>query len=324
MGETLAPAGVALLEELGLTQAFARDAHRASHATYSAWGVRLLAQSNAIANVGGAGYVLDRSAFDRMLHDARLASGATVISACVLAGGRDEAGWRIALGGGARVHARFAIDCSGRAAVLARRLARARRVDRLVAAYAAYRQRADEIDPTPATLIEAIDGGWWYATLLPDRRMSVAFFTDAHAMPRGMTHDLRTWNDALSATQFVQRWLESAAYERDGPVRIASAATTWLEPAAGADWAAAGDAAAAFDPLSSHGLTTALWSGRRAALVARAALAGDMEQVRDYAHAVQGAVASMLQGRRTIYACERRFEGSPFWESRRAGDGVAR
>ena len=315
-GESLAAAGVDLLAELGLADAFAAGPHRPADLRYSAWGSALLAQANPLVPTGGLAYVLDRPAFDRMLRDAIEASGST-IAGTVERALQTRVGWTLQLTGGARLHARFAIDCSGRAAVVARGASVRRRADRSVAAYAFLRQTGGDVAPTPATMIEAVEDGWWYATLLPDRRLALAFFSDSDRLPRGITRDARAWARMVAGTRSIARWLESADYAIDYPPRLASAATTWLQPVAGERWAAAGDAAAAFDPLSSHGLTTALWSGRRAALAAGAMLEGDAGPLSRYADDVDAAIRSVLAARRSVYSRERRFTHAPFWARRK-------
>ena len=101
------------------------------------------------------------------------------------------------------------------------------------------------------------------------------------------------------------------------------AGTTWLDRAAGAvdgaPWMAVGDAAAAFDPLSSHGMTTALWAGERSASVLPAALDGDPSQLDAYAAAVADGVTRFLKQRKAIYGMERRFAQAPFWQRRHLG-----
>jgi flavin-dependent dehydrogenase len=114
----------------------------------------------------------------------------------------------------------------------------------------------------------------------------------------------------------VQRWLDSAGYAIEAPARLASAATTWLEPVGGPGWAAAGDAAAAFDPLSSHGLATALWSGRHAALAATAELSGDAAPLARYVETLGHAVQGFLRQRRGVYAREQRWREERFWQRR--------
>jgi hypothetical protein len=68
------------------------------------------------------------------------------------------------------VRAWAALDCSGRAAAIARRLATRRlRRDRLVAVAALCTSGSGE-DVDSTTLVEAVSDGWWYTALLPEKR----------------------------------------------------------------------------------------------------------------------------------------------------------
>lgn len=315
-GEFLSPAANELLHKLGLAEAFRAGPHRPANATYTAWGSGSLVERNALMHVEGPGHVLDRPAFERLLRDAAERSGIAVLPKALDGAVHDGTMWSMQLVDGPEIAARFVLDCSGRTAVVARRYAVHRREDRLVAAGAFLRQRTDEVEPTPATLIEAVPEGWWYASLLPDRRLALVLFGDSDTLPRGLAHDTTAWRECVEATQYVRQWLDSAGFDSDVQPRLAGAATTWLDPVAGPGWAAAGDAAAAFDPLSSHGLTTALWGGRRAALAAVAALDGDAEPLESYAATVRRAVQDFLGQRQATYAREGRWPALPFWRRR--------
>ncbi len=316
IGEGLSPAALPLLRDLGLAETFAAGPHRPAHATYAAWGSALLAQHNAIGVPQGPGYVLDRAGFLRMLRAAASRRGATEIPGTLAdAAWRDNA-WSLRLSDGGSVIARFLLDCTGRAAVVARQLASHHRGDRLVAASAFLRQYDSGVEATPATLIEAVPHGWWYASLLPDQRLAVALFGDPDTLPRELSRDITAFSQALADTRHLSRWIDSAGFAPVDPPRLASAGTTWLAPAAGTTWAAAGDAAAAVDPLSSHGLTTALWTGRQAALAAAAALAGNDAPLADYAATLRTAIGRFRTEQRAVYAQERRWPSLPFWQRR--------
>jgi len=316
IGEFLSPAANALLAELALAADFAAGPHRPANATFSAWGSDLLAARNAIVHVEGPGHVLDRSVFDTMLRAAVARSGVATLASAVTGADREDGAWSLLLSGGERIGARFLLDCSGRAAAVTRYLARRHHADRLVAASGFLRQHDDSVAPTSATLIEAAPNGWWYASLLPDQRLALALFADPDTLPRRVSRDVAVWRQAVATTRHIQRWLDDAGYAIEAPPRLASAATTWLDPVAGTDWAAAGDAAAAFDPLSSHGLTTALWGGRRAAQAASAALSGDAAPLARYATTLAEAVRGFMDQRRAVYAHERRWPAQRFWQRR--------
>lgn len=316
-GELLSAGADALLHQLGFDGAFAALPQRRANTIYSSWGCALLAQRAAIAGVAGIGHVIDRRAFDAMLQRATDPVYDSV-AAARHAGGE----WQLTLAGGGTIAARFVIDCSGRSAIVGRTMTALRRVDQMVALCAFLSSHALDVEPTRATLIEAVPGGWWYATLLPDLRISIAFFTDADLLPRRGGYDAHAWHELLGQTRFVHEWLESAGYDAAVKPATVSAATTWLEQPCGAHWAAAGDAAAAFDPLSSYGLVSALWSGRSAASAAFSALNGDGAPLQTYAESLRGAVRSMLDARSQTYAREGRFRGETFWQRRQAESDV--
>ncbi len=104
---------------------------------------------------------------------------------------------------------------------------------------------------------------------------------------------------------------------------LLTAGTAYLDPPTGqtsgwAAWAATGDAALALDPLSSHGMTTALWMGTKAGETASDWLAGKHATMNEYVAAVRGGLAAFLAQRNVYYANERRFSGSLFWSWRLA------
>src|SRR5690606_1717028 len=89
----------------------------------------------------------------------------------------------------------------------------------------------------------------------------------------------------------------------------------------GAYWLAVGDAAMAFDPLSSHGMTSALWGGWHAGRLIRDALAGHTESLAHYQRALERGRRQFLMDRTRIYGLEQRYPASRFWARRHARNG---
>lgn len=86
---------------------------------------------------------------------------------------------------------------------------------------------------------------------------------------------------------------------------------------------AVGDAAVCYDPLSAHGLTLALASGRDAAAAVAAHLAGDCDALPAYADRLHQAYLHYAGMRSEYYTNQMRWPEAPFW-SRRGGKGRAR
>lgn len=315
-GESLAPAAVSLLRDLGQGDLLDRPVHRRSETTFSSWGTDALIERNAIALPGGLGSVIDRARFEADLREAALRAGTDAVPASLGRFARRDGLWRLETDAGEATEAAFLVDATGRSAAIGRRLSRARRHDRLVAAHGFLDPVEDDVDPTPATVIEATEDGWWYATLLADRRLAISYYSDPDLLPRGLSRDRGRWRDLIGRTRYIARWIDSGGFAVVEAPRLASVGTTWLERAAGPGWIAVGDASAALDPLSAHGMTTALWAGLEAAAAIDSALKGDDAALDAYAARVIRGVSRFRAERQAIYARETRFAPRTFWRRR--------
>ena len=320
-GESLAQAARPILARLGLEDVLQSSRHRSSNALFSAWGSELLLERHASLHLEGPGLVVDRRAFEGDLAAAAMCSPSVTARPTTLRAFRvEDQSWHLDLADGTSHLARIAIDATGRRAVFGRRLSPRVHHDRQMAAVAISAQRASNVEPTPATLIEAMPDGWLYAALLPDGRLSLAYFSDPDLLPAGLSSDVDTWRRLLGASVHVSRWIDDAEFDILQPPRMTSAGVAWLERcgsgSVGRGWLAVGDAAAALDPLSSHGMTTALWTGARGGRAAHAWLNGDGSAVEEYAAEVSRGVERLLAERVDVYRREARFANRPFWKRR--------
>ncbi|MGA5821282.1 tryptophan 7-halogenase [Kitasatospora sp. NPDC094028] len=325
IGEFLPPAARPLLRDLGLLDGFLAAGHPVSTGTYAAWGSAALHGRSHLFDPYGHGWHLDRLRFDAFLRDAAVAAGAELRRATVL----DRVGDHLtvrdpATGAVTERAARWTVDATGRRCVIGRRHGRRRRQDRLVAAYAVFpdRRRPWPADAEARTLVEAAPQGWWYTTRIPAGRL-VAHLTDADlAAP-----DLRTprgfWR-ALSRTVHLRHRLTGHGPASTPVPRWAPAHGLRLTPAAGPGWVATGDAALAFDPLSSQGILTALHTGARAGRTVADCLADTRRSgaaLADYTAFLGGIAAAYRRNHADAYAQERRWPLDPFWHRRRTADG---
>jgi flavin-dependent dehydrogenase len=101
---------------------------------------------------------------------------------------------------------------------------------------------------------------------------------------------------------------------------VLPAETSRLDAIAGDGWLALGDAAAAYDPLSSHGIGSAMGSGFYGGNAIADLLAGRPEARLAYLDLMQTAYGACLDLQKRHYAAEGRWPEAPFW-SRRRGTG---
>jgi flavin-dependent dehydrogenase len=316
VGECLPPSLTPLLRHLGLEDLLERDGHLRSQGNRFVWGSPRPGERPFLAGLRGEGWHVDRARFESRLAERALSAGADWrwgwrVLGCERAG----AGWRLDLCGpdGRRepMAADFVADATGRPARLARQLgARRVRYDRLIGAAALLESRTPAVDTY--TLVEAMPDGWWYSALLADGRLAVAFMTDADLLGR------TDWQERLAETRETRARVEDHGYRRTAALRILPAESSRLDRIAGEGWLALGDAAAAYDPLSSHGIGSALGSGFYAGHAIADLLAGRSEARLAYLGVLQEAYGAYLDLQRRHYAVERRWPAAPFWQRRHA------
>jgi 2-polyprenyl-6-methoxyphenol hydroxylase-like FAD-dependent oxidoreductase len=144
--------------------------------------------------------------------------------------------------------------------------------DALLASYCVFVPSITTEDHDYRTMIEASESGWWYSSPIPHNRRVVAYHTDdTHPTSRdARNHD--GFMNLLHTTQHISRLITEGEYDIlvDSDTRYpmcTAAGSSRLEPPCdttdpeGARWVAVGDAAMAFDPLSSQGMITAMKTG---------------------------------------------------------------
>lgn len=304
-GESIAPGARPLLQQLGVWDDLASDGHLPCHGNKSCWGSERIDEMPFLSSPYGKGWHLDRRRFERLLAERAVEAGARRKTQARVVDVERNGVWRLTCSNGESVEAPFVIDATGRAGWLAHRAGARRVVDDVLIAVVAFLETRGEGDRDSWTLVEAVEEGWWYSAVLPDGRLAVLFVTDpavvapreAAAMP-------------FATAPHTGARIESYAYAVTAPPQIVHAGSSRLDRAAGEGWCAVGDAAMALDPLSSHGITSALATGVEAA---RAIVSGSFDRYETVVDTMWRAYAAM---RRNIYAAERRWASSPFWTRR--------
>ena len=323
VGESVPPRFLPLLDELGVREDFLSEGHDPCHGSCSSWGDPHLGYNDFLFDPHGQGWHLDRRRFDAFLARKAAEAGARIALGTRFRGARDDGGdgFRVELAAEGRrpveVGARFVVDATGMRALFARgRGARRRFLDRLLCVYGFFELGASEgVDAL--TLLEAVEPGWWYLARLPGGRLAVAAASDPEIVRAAGWHRLEGWLGALAATRHLAPRLAGCRY-LEGSLRFAPAPTFRLDRVAGDRWLAAGDAASAFDPISSQGIHKAISNGLAAAPAITARLAGDRGALDEYAAGVAARYTAFAENRDYFYGLEDRWPEAPFWRARRA------
>ena len=180
------------------------------------------------------------------------------------------------------------------------------------------------LDNDTRTLIEATPDGWWYTSLIthsPPTRVVVFHTLPSHPSAKAS----RRVDDFLErlhdTTSHISRIITESNYDIAPTYpRCTAAGSSHLERICDAAerWVAVGDAAVAFDPLSSQGMMTALEMGIYVGLKLSEVLeSGSTEESfqKDVVQAEHAVQKEYEKNRRYYYSVVKRFQGQAFWDT---------
>ncbi|MFC4296456.1 MAG: FAD-dependent oxidoreductase [Castellaniella sp.] len=341
LGESIAPPALGLVRQfLGEPETFPDGlACFRTAGNLSVWSGAEPETTDFFFTPAGFGLCVDRLAFDEALRQRAAQAGATVLmgarfDSCVrVSDAADaQADWQVSVavdGQERSCRARFLIDGSGRQAAVGRALGvgHAKR-DRLFA-YARWYD-SPVADEDRLTRIEAGPHGWWYSNRLhaegAGARRLVVFHGDQDSPVARAAARAEGFDRVLQDSAHLGPLLRDRGYRATGAVRGAPAHSQCLDAFCGEGWLAAGDAAQAYDPLSSQGIWKALDTGSQAGHLVH----GLLQEGRAGAGAQDGWLRRYAQGQarawdayRTqldfYYGAQPRWRESLFWQRRQAG-----
>lgn len=323
IGESLSPDTRRLLDALGVLPAFLAQGHEPCYGSASSWGGDELGYNDFMFHPYGNGWHLDRRRFD-----AWLAAEVEVRGVALRTGLRflkilEQGASRVVLALGVpgeireQVCARFVVDATGRRSLYARRMgARQRELDMLVSV-AAFFTLSESSSFAKLTFLEAVEYGWWYTARLPNQRIATAVAT-AHALYKERRFDHpRVWLEALAQTRYVAGVLTECELVADS-FSACTVPSFVLQPVYGGRWLAVGDAASAYDPISSRGIFNALSDGLTGGRAIAAHLAGEPTALSEYQAHLEARFEEYARQRAYFYDQERRWSDAPFWSGRRS------
>lgn len=326
IGESIPPESRLLMEALGIWQDFLAEGHEPCLGSCSVWGDDAPGYNDFLFNPHGNGWHLDRRRFDAFLARKAVEGGVELWSQTRYDGveplGDDGFALQLTADGEPRtVTARFVVDGTGSRSLLARPLNAVRRVHDRLSYVATFLEAPASAVLSRLTLLEAVDIGWWYAALLPDRRVAVAVASDPEIVRNAELHRKDVWLARLAETRLISRELagcQPGCQPESADMVLRTAWSSLLDPVCGRGWLAVGDAASSYDPISSQGIHKAMLDGLQAAEAIAAWLAGEPRALDEYRAAIAGRFDDYLGMRNYFYERERRWPSAPFWMRRRA------
>jgi flavin-dependent dehydrogenase len=307
--ETLPPRGEFLLAKLKILAEVLPGQHR-SEMVLSCWRTSSVEEKNLAFDPHGRILHLDRCAFDRALLSLAIQFGAETLAHHVVEFRRQSDHWEVHLASGSRkyiVRARNLIDATGRSYYVARKMG-AKRVfrDHLAALFCLIQHDG----PIAPLLIEPASEGWWYSLGFAQGNMLVALITDPRLTKLSIGRRRSIWDAMLEDAPNTKQRLGLSKYY----LGIAGVESGRLDHMSGEGWLAIGDAAMSFDPLSSHGLCSAIEQGIDAGEIF--SNPGGETALAAFEISRAELFERYTSQRSNLYKEVRRFANRPFWKAR--------
>jgi flavin-dependent dehydrogenase len=318
IGEHLPPEGVSLLRRAGFS-GLGDDTHLRSAGVSAWWGGDTPHHMDYMFHRVGHGLNLSRPYFDSCLAEQCRSAGVQLLTGARLTTvARTARGWRadVQCGNDIREYEpRVIVDATGPSAAFGRMQGSSIEAHDSQVGLIAFRASNAEVDPAGGrVVIESAEDGWWYFAPLKGGRCVCMFMTDADLLATTPGSALTRWEARIQRTVHLRSRVEE--YPVLTRVIVRSARSQRLDRMSGRAWIAVGDAAAVFDPLSSHGIAKSVEHGWQAADAALGYLAGDHAALERLSDRFAADLSNYEQVRPGYYALESRWSGAPFWRRR--------
>jgi flavin-dependent dehydrogenase len=317
-GEHLPPAAMSEFARLGFADLLREEGHEPSPGVRSSWGEGFVVDKEYFMTAPASGLNLRRERFDEALCRTAERTGACVRFNTHLRGlrrdGHAYAATLRAPDGERTIRADLVVDASGRRAAASRLLgARRRRCDQLVGIVSRV-EHCPPNDETGRVHIESVEMGWWYGVRFSDGTLLASFMTDASIVQRHAGKARGLWRDQLRSSRLLAPVAEGGHWT--GRVQVFDAAAQVLQHDAPAGLVAVGDAAAAFDPLSSWGIAKGLRDGIAGAEALARERSGDTQALAEHRNSQHRDFEEHRARQSNFYRAETRWADSPFWRVR--------
>lgn len=321
IGESIPPDIQLLFMKLGIWEDFLAEKHEPCFGSSSSWGNDALGYNDFLFNPYGHGWHLDRKRFDSFLANKVQEKGAQLhqgirFEHCEQ---NEKEGFQLwaktKQEEKIKISASFVVDATGTTAFLAKGLGAKKLIlDQLICVAGFFTLERNK-DFVSLTVLEAVEQGWWYAAKLPENRVIVMFASDLEIIKQHMLTQEDKWLNYLKQTKHILSILGDSLFNK-GCLLVRQAHSFILDNSVGKGWAAVGDAASSFDPISAQGIYKAFADGVQVGEAITNYWAGKNDTLNQYNTSVKNRFGDYLNARNYFYTSESRWTDSIFWRNR--------
>lgn len=313
LGETLPPAALPLLQSLGLLELFESNSLHKTCGYHSAWGSTAISDHNFFFHSPFKhGLKINKQSLEQDLES--LTPENILRFEKMTAIRPAEQGVTMELQNDQEhlvVRGRCLVEATGRNRAVLKLLGIAGEEHDQLTAYSCHLPRREHPKITHSVFVESFEQGWGIISRLSDELQVMSLFSRQRVGIHKELKDYSCWPAILFRTAHLRDFLSEGAGAK---VVGGDAGSSRAAQLAGKCWLATGDAAIAFDPLSSHGITNAVYTAHRAAEAIALHLSDpDEKHFREYAESLSAIFATYLGTRYELYQRERRWPRAAFW-----------
>ena len=319
IGESIPPEIKTIFLQLGIYEAFLAEGHDPCYGSISFWGSDLKGYNDFLLSPYGHGWHLDRQRFNKFLSKQAKLAGAELVTNSKfqnsenLQDGKFKLTFSNSLNSDFFVTSDFVIDATGSRSVFAMQQGSIKlNTDPLVCLGVRFKIDNHAQTVSKQTHLEAADYGWWYAARLPEDILLVTLYTDADTIKQKKLQQFENWYSLLHETPQTSKLVDKTKLI-DDKLKAFPAPSFRLDKIIGKNWMAIGDAASAFDPITSQGIIKSMSDAVFAAEIIAQHFAGKQNILEEYEKTVVSRYEQYLSMRKYFYQLEKRWPESPFW-----------
>jgi len=315
LGETLPPSALPLLQSLDLLDLFESNSLHRTHGYQSSWGSTVIADHNFFFHTPFQhGLKINKQSLEQDLE--HLTAENILRFEKMTAIHLTDEGVTVELQNDREsivLRGKCLVEATGRNRSVLKLLGISSVEYDELTAYSCHLPRRDHPKIKHSVFVESFEHGWGIVSRLSDEVQVMSLFSRPRVGINKQLKDYYCWSTILSGTAHLRGFLSETAGIR---VVGGDAGTSRATQLAGKCWLATGDAAIAFDPLSSHGITNAIYTANRAVEAIALHLSdADEKHFREYAESLSAIFGAYLETRYDLYQRERRWREAPFWST---------
>ncbi|MCH2195994.1 FAD-dependent monooxygenase [Kordia sp.] len=314
LGETLPPSAMPFLQKLQLLNTFEENAYRKTYGYHSMWGSSRVTDINfyhhnpfknglKINKYQTLEYMRDLIRDDmvsytkgfEIIHEAH---GNTVVLA------KND--------GVKMVQGQILVDATGRNRAVLQKLKVDSEIHDELVAVSCHVPKIKHPKLTHEVYVESFEQGWGIVSALNETENICTMYTNKGHEILSKLKDISQCKSALSETIYLKDFI---AQVNQAKFKGGNANSSVAKRISGSNWLALGDAAMSFDPLSSHGITNAIYTAARATETIEKKLSeADPDVFAEYGEAMQTIYQQYLISKNNLYRQETRWKDSEFWK----------